>query len=189
MDEVGGIPQFDDHGNLPEGVYDCTEASFEEAFVTPFFKSTVRGDLFSGFKRLRMHAQNVSPPATQWVDGSFVTTKQEPDDVDILTFVDYDTMNKLPRDKIDEVYALLGAQESTKRRFKCHTFLELCCPPGHSQYRFFERERNYWLRWFGTTRETERADGTIVPGNPKGFVQIALGRKTEAPEISGERPA
>lgn len=189
MSESGGIPPFNDEGNLPEGVYDCTEATMEVAFVSAFPESAVRGELFSGFKSLRILARNVSPPATQWVNGSYVTTKQEPDDVDVLSFVDYDTLTKLPRDQIDEVYALLGAKDKTKKKFRCHTFLELSYPPGHPQYRFFERERLHWLRWFGTTRDTRRTDGTILPGKAKGFVQITLGRTTDAPEISVERAA
>lgn len=189
MDKVGGIPAFNDDGNLPEGVYDCTEASIEEAFVSRFPESTVRSELYSGFRSLRTLARNASTPATQWVDGSFVTTKQDPDDIDVLSFVDYDTLTRLPRDKYDEVFALLGAREETKKKFGCHTFLELCCPPGHPHFRFFERERLYWLRWFGTTREATLANGTTLPGKPKGFVQITLGRTTDAPEVSRERPA
>ena len=189
MGKVGGIPTFNDDGNLPEGVYDCTEASIEEVFVSRFPESLVRSELYSGFKSLRTLARNVSPPATQWVDGSFVTTKQDPDDVDVLSFVDYDTLERLPREQIGQVYELLGAGDETKRKFRCHTYLERSCSPGHPHYRFFERERLYWLRWFGTTREATLEDGTTLPGKPKGFVQITLGRMTEAPEISRERPA
>lgn len=187
MGNDGGIPPFNNDGNLPEGVHECSEASLEQVFVSGFPETSVRSKLFSGFKSLRTLARNVSPPATQWVDGSFVTAKQEPDDIDVLSFVDYDTLTRLPRDKYDEVYALLGAREKTKTKFGCHTFLELSCPPGHPHFRFFDRERLYWLRWFGTTRETPSADGTPIPGKPKGFVQIALGRTTDAPEISRER--
>lgn len=187
MSELGGIPPLNDAGLLPEGVYPCDETTFEAAFVSPFLNSNIRASHSYGFKSLRTLARPISPPVTQWVGGSFVTTKEEPKDLDVLSFVDIDALNARSKDEIDRINELLDGREVTKTRFGCHTFLQPSCPQGHPYYRFFERERIYWRKWFGKSKDTMSADGHKVPGVPKGFVQITLGRALDAPEISTER--
>lgn len=71
------IPEFDHNGNLPPGVYVATLAEIEARFTW----NARRAELFRGLRQAiaNLRAAGV---AIVWVDGSFTTEKDEPDDVD-----------------------------------------------------------------------------------------------------------
>ena len=74
------IPKFDDYGRLPEGIHDCTLQEIK----TRFGWNDHRQKLVKG---LIDCVQNEIRPKFQEsviVDGSFVTNKPEPEDVDIV---------------------------------------------------------------------------------------------------------
>lgn len=181
------IPGFDSHGLLPDGVYECDEAVFVEKFVGAFPASARRSMLFDGFQLLRDEAEVVVSSATQWVNGSFVTDKIDPDDIDVVTFVELDLLNALFIDQQNIVKNLLNGREDTKKKYGCHTFLVPCCDASNKFFGVFEMQRLYWRKWFGKTRDTVTSAGTTIPGHQKGFVSMVLGDPTGAPSISPER--
>lgn len=187
MSETGAAPDFDSRGLLPDGVHECDEQVFEAKFVNAFPSSSRRPMLFDGFLKLRKEAQVVLSSATQWVDGSYVTDKVEPDDVDLVTFVDIDLLNALFIEQQNVVKELLNGREDTKNKYGCHTFLVPCCDPNNNFFGLFEMQRLYWRKWFGSTRGTVDPDGTPIPGREKGFVSMVLGDTESAPSISAER--
>ena len=145
----------------------------------------------AGFLRLRrqLAAQGVS--ATQWVDGSFVESKLNPGDVDVVSYCDYDFINEFIATSGSDSLQLLNGRESTKPRFQTHTFLVLSCPPSHPYHSAFEEQRVYWRKWLGRTRNVSRPTRMLslwhwvawvrgrrsFPGHRKGFLQMALGSK------------
>ncbi|MBX3175914.1 MAG: hypothetical protein KF886_00995 [Candidatus Hydrogenedentes bacterium] len=187
MSETGMIPDFDPHGLLLDGVYVCDEGVFKEKFVDAFPNSSQRRVLFDGFKKLRDEAEVVLSAATQWVDGSYVTDKADPDDVDVVTFVEIDLLNALFIDQQNVVRQLLHGREDTKEKYGCHTFLVPCCDPSNRFFGVFERQRLYWRKWFGSTRGTVAPNGTPGPGREKGFVSLVLGDASIAPSVSAKR--
>ena len=77
------LPEFDENGFLPEGVWDCDLAEFAKRFAV-FRRSDRRFVLFEKLEKLLKETL-----ATGWVkeiiiDGSFVTNKDEPGDIDII---------------------------------------------------------------------------------------------------------
>ncbi|MCC7528858.1 MAG: hypothetical protein IT342_10065 [Candidatus Melainabacteria bacterium] len=71
------IPQFDKRGNLPPGIYAATLKEIEHKVA-----STVnRMRLFSGLKRL-LENLKAAGCTTFYLDGSFITDKEEPNDYD-----------------------------------------------------------------------------------------------------------
>ncbi|MGB3778758.1 MAG: hypothetical protein WA960_10405 [Tunicatimonas sp.] len=59
---------------------------------------------------MRDLSEQVSQQFTQWVDGSFVTAREHPNDIDFVTFIDYqlfETKEKL----IHENFRLEGAKK------------------------------------------------------------------------------
>jgi hypothetical protein len=125
------LPDFDEQGNLPDGVHPCDESRFEARFVILTPKHTERKRICEGFFRLREEAADFQIVGTQWVDGSFVTNKPDPNDVDVVTFVDYDEANSLNADQQTFVLECIDGEEKTKSMYRCHTFYQACCPPGH----------------------------------------------------------
>lgn len=71
------IPPFDQNGNLPPGVYPATLAEIETRFAV----TQHRKRLFSGLKAA---AENLKTANCQtlYLNGSFITSKEEPGDYD-----------------------------------------------------------------------------------------------------------
>jgi hypothetical protein len=77
------ISPFDSSGNLPPGVH---QATWQE-FVGRFGKSTHRRILLAGLKAA-LEALRAAGCRTVYIDGSFVTAKQVPDDFDACWDID-----------------------------------------------------------------------------------------------------
>jgi len=71
------IPAFDSRGSLPPGVYETTLAEIEERFGF----NDHRKCLNEGLKEAIITLQSAGVRRV-WIDGSFVTNKPDPDDVD-----------------------------------------------------------------------------------------------------------
>jgi hypothetical protein len=71
------IPEFDPGGNLPPGVHETTW----DIFVARFGCNERRRRLISGLKRA-LDALKRAGCARAYIDGSFVTAKDQPDDFD-----------------------------------------------------------------------------------------------------------
>ena len=193
MQNNAQIPEFEAKVNypysvLPHGVYECDDQALRDRFVRRFPESLTRLDICDGFLRLRAEITLLGLAATQWVDGSFVESKPDPDDVDVVSFCDYDDLNRLVVSLGQAFVQLLGGQESTKATYRTHTFLVPSCPPGHPYHRVFEASRRYWRNWLGKTREIPDPPGPDLPGHPKGFLRMALGTNPPAIETGRNVP-
>lgn len=82
---------FDEFGNLtPYKIIETDLITLEAYFVTAFPKSKTRKRLFENYLSYIYRFQDeVFPIFEQWIDGSFVTQKENPKDIDIVTFLDY----------------------------------------------------------------------------------------------------
>lgn len=175
------------HEVLPDGVYSCDEPSVRARFVDAFPASKTRPTICGGFFELRHEAAGRGITGVQWVDGSFVESKLDPEDVDVVTFCDYDFLNKLDTPKQQFVVESLNGRERTKGRYNTHTFLVPCCSAGHPYHPIFENWRTYWRKWFGKTRDFPNPPGPDLPGHPKGFIEMRLGDSANVPTVSTAR--
>ena len=83
---------------------------------------------------------------TQWIDGSFVTKKQEPGDIDLVTFIDFSVAEKLGDDLKDFKYPL------SEIVFVVDAYLVKIYPPGHQLHQLYVSDSAYWLHHFTQTR-------------------------------------
>jgi hypothetical protein len=81
------IPQLDSDGLLPTGRHLATIQEIEQAFVLSFPGSTTRRTVFTGWVRHRSKLEAIVPVKVQWVDGSFVTSVENPADVDVINWI------------------------------------------------------------------------------------------------------
>ena len=187
------IPPFEARANypfaiLPDGVFGCDESTFCTRFVDQFPDSKRRAAIRDGLFRLRADAvTNGVVAATQWIDGSFVESKPDPLDVDLVSFCDYDWLNNLPQHAKVFLLQLLNGRDATKASYESHTFFVPSCRAGHPFYPQFEQIRLYWRKWFGSTRPLQNPPGPPLPGHPKGFIEMKLGDAALAPAIRAER--
>lgn len=107
------IPVFNEHGWLPDGIHDCTQ---DEAAVRlgVFQASDRRPQLWAKFTEFMREARACGLVEAVLVDGSFVTTKPDPNDVDLVLVVSdrHDFGADLP----PASYNVL-AQQRVRRRF------------------------------------------------------------------------
>lgn len=88
-----------------------------------------------------------------WVDGSFLTEKIDPDDVDMVLRIDADLCKNAP---VETLQALdWFASDDLETAHRCHCFVCVEFPSDHEHFLIGERTRQYWLDWFGTSRNGE----------------------------------
>jgi hypothetical protein len=107
------IPPFNQDGYLPEGIYDCTMEEAAERF-SAFQTSDRRPQLWTKLTEFIGEAKVGAFVEAVLIDGSFVTSKSDPNDIDIVLVMagSYDFSKDLP----PALYNLL-AQHRVRRRF------------------------------------------------------------------------
>ena len=73
------IPSLDKHGLLPSGVYDCSLQEISEVFAT----NKHRGQLFGNLLSCLHNEIRPLFDSPIYINGSFVTDKDHPEDVDV----------------------------------------------------------------------------------------------------------
>lgn len=97
----------------------------------------------------------------QWINGSFVTTKINPKDIDLVTFLDSETIRKLGS-KLDPFRPPFSWE-----RYGVDAYILEVYPTDSKLYRFSESDRLYWLDLFSHTRPNRQGIR-----NKKGFLEI-----------------
>lgn len=131
--------------------------------VDGFPRSTRRGMLWSNFLQIIDQLKAASIPCKIWVDGSFLTKKIEPDDVDFVVDVPaYITDNPTMAQK-----ALLNklADLAFCKVEKLHSFVMLDAPVVHKDYALSQTLHARWKKDFGFA---------YVSKEPKGIAVLAV---------------
>jgi len=82
---------FDIRGNLkPYEIIEISMEIFQKTFVNPFEEESIRQELFENYKNYMNDLLNlVEYDFYQLIDGSYVSTKKRPKDIDLVTILDY----------------------------------------------------------------------------------------------------
>jgi len=139
-------PGFHDvpFGNLKE----CLTNSL----VSPFDGSRHRELLLTRLLALLAEVRGVCIFTEAWIDGSFVTDKEEPNDVDVVLW--YNAVSSIsPREQ--RIYRELKDCDLMMAHHRCDVYL---AKNGN------DRLRRYWENWFGKDRT----------GAPKGIVRVVF---------------
>src|ERR1043165_9052563 len=144
---ASGIPPFRPDGYLPEGIHQASEAEVTFRFGT---QSRRRQRLTLRLRRWIELGRAVGARRLL-VDGSFVTAKAEPDDVDAVMF--------LPANFSDLVGQGVEAAVELEEMFLTRQPEELFAAEGEAVWQA-------WCEFFSRTRERD--------GRRKGLVEIVL---------------
>jgi len=99
-------------------------------------------------------------PSEVWVDGSFLTQKIDPADVDVAVRLSH---ARLPSPSSDQG-ALLN--RIAKKQFSgCDSFIFFEYPAGHTYHASGDMMRAYWQRQFGFNRR-DQFKGVVVVRTP-----------------------
>jgi len=101
----------------------------------------------------------------EWVNGSFVTLKRDPGDVDVVSHIRGDLIEALGEDEVRELRDLFDRDRS-KRMYGCDGYLLVVRPDGHPQRRVYEDRRNYWHDWWSRERNGRSKGYLDVVGEP-----------------------
>ncbi|MBI5916155.1 MAG: hypothetical protein HY842_12335 [Bacteroidetes bacterium] len=135
--------------------------TMEQRFVHDFPKSTIRKQLFENYlKYLSQLQSEVFPWFEQWVGGSFVTLKENPKDIDLVTLLDYRVFD-LKEKVIERFYSFNWEVEGIDAYFM------RVVPEGEPGYSISERDKELWFARFRST----------ILEVPKGFVTLVFENK------------
>lgn len=134
---------------LSPGFHHFAIDDLEPMFVTPFIASTRRVLLLRGLLDFIDDVTKLGIVGELWFDGSFVTQKTDPDDVDLVVVFDHAVMNSL--DPYQQRKAIhLFHQPFAKAHYNCDVY----CVPGDDMVMV-----SYWRGWFGFQRDGRSPKG------------------------------
>lgn len=140
---------------LPIGVHRHTLVSLEALTVTAFPKSTRRKPLFDALDVYLSLLASLGLKGRAVIDGSFLTDKQEPDDIDLVLVANHAALSAVPAESKKQL-AILTNTGFVKTRFNLHVFLVLDSN---------KEQLAYWLNFFGTQRDEI---------TPKGLAELRI---------------
>lgn len=145
-------------GLLPAGIYSVDADSVFETFVLPFPDSQTRRTLFRRWEAYNQQLKNKlgGISLTQWLNGSFVTSKRDPTDIDLVTFVPSLLYQRNEEDLID-LYTTILLFNAGLDAYICPVFL-----PEESGYAEFQQRRDDWQHLFGQVRSQKKEKGFLT---------------------------
>ena len=162
---------FDSRGYItPYRNIAVTLQEFEAAFVS----NTRRKALYELYLNYTDDLRKIiGNEFIQWIDGSYVTSKEAPEDVDLVTFIDVDICKK--HEKLLNAFKYPLSKENYKtggnRQIGKEGYIDAYTvetyPPDHRHYFDYQCNRAYWLEEF--SKASANRQGIR---HPKGFVEI-----------------
>ena len=153
------VIDFDKEGNpIP---YDLINLNIEELnhnFVELIPESKTRSNIFNGYL---VYNDNLSTLLKtewkQWVNGSYTTKKENPNDIDLVNIIDVDTVNNAG----ESIKSFLSKFSDCKDKYLVDGFLSISPDENHSHNQYFIDRLAYWKKWFSHDREMN-SKGIIV---------------------------
>ena len=162
--------KFNGHGYLEAGLHEFGELDFEAFFVTSFPHSSTRKQILEGYRKHLAEILSLVGTCEQYLDGSYVTNKNDPSDLDLVVLLDATVVDSLPPAKQLQLQSLL-AGPVTKAQYMCDAYFCPVYPEGHPMHSASRQQRKYWLGEFGYDRNDL----------PKGIVHVKLSASAATP--------
>lgn len=158
---------FNKYGNLEPGFHDLDMDEIEDKFVHSFKNSSTRKNILNGYiEFIDTLKQCGIERAECWINGSFSTSKEDPNDIDMVLIIDKDILDNVPEDKKSTVYELFTPQLA-KIKYKCDAYVLTKVDEEHSDYNDYFSNRSYWRGLFCFDRKE----------NPKGIIRTNLDKE------------
>lgn len=137
---------------------------FKEHFVAASAES-FRKNLFDQYTNYTKDLKVLCDDSklVQWIDGSFVTKKPNPSDIDLVTFINLDIFETKEKELKRFIYP------SSLTNYGVDGYLVIVYPENHRHYSIYESDRAYWINQFDKTKPTRRHRRM-----PKGFLEIIV---------------
>ncbi|GAB4009729.1 hypothetical protein EXU85_29420 [Spirosoma sp. KCTC 42546] len=148
-------------GVLPPGRHRCQVDDFFNLFVKAFSTNAHRQRLFREWESYndRLCARVGLTGLTQWIDGSFVTNKPFPNDIDFVTFIPHYLYEPF-EDGLIEFYSTISLHDNGLDAYICPIY-----PAEHPSYQLTRQYRAAWQKRFKKNKDTS---------GEKGFLELIL---------------
>lgn len=143
------IPALNEEGLLPEGVHDCTLDEIAVRFGR-FQQSDRRVQLFVQLRELIEEERRAGLAVAVIVDGSFVTQKLEPGDIDLVIVLPegYNLGVELPLVQYNAI-----SKTHLRRRYRFDVFVAIEDSPEYKEWlALFQRDKWEYTRRKGILR-------------------------------------
>lgn len=138
-------------------------ATLEYYFVGQFPASTTRRALFENYLKYQSQLQSeVFPWFEQWVDGSFVTLKENPKDIDLVTLLDFGVYETRTA-KLEKFYSFSLEKQGID------SYFVPVFPSDHKNHEDTSIELAKWHERFTLNRDGEK----------KGYLKLVFGKTVE----------
>ena len=148
--KIGKFNGFDKNGYLPYGIHHMTLEEIEETFSKN--TSSKRREIMEEYKRHLKELKDTGYFLDHWIGGSFVTSKENPDDIDTLT--EFDGLKADENNDKDLIEELIkNSKEKTGNL--CHS-LKIYKYPYHQKEnykRYINQKRRILFILFGQDRK------------------------------------
>jgi len=128
-------------------------------FVDSFPSSNTRPKIMEGYKRHRAEISALCAFYEQFINGSFVSTKNDPGDIDLVSFADAQEIDNLSDEQKRQFRALFSGPD-TKDTHLCDSYFVPTFPENHPYFDECRSLRKYWMGEFGYDR-LDRPKGIV----------------------------
>jgi hypothetical protein len=154
--------EFDKYGNpMPPELIDMTIEEFKTIFVDKFKNSQSRKKIFDKYNKYTLDFQTeIVQEFINWINGSYTTTKENPNDIDIVSLVVYSDELNLKMHLLKKFLTVGGS----KIKYLVDGYFIPIYPENDPRYTITQNWINYWTNWFGKDRQ----------GRPKGIIKLSI---------------
>ena len=151
---------------LSAGLHAKSLEDLKKLCVDPFPDSPTREDIMAGLEAIYERARALGMPGDMWINGSFLTKKTDPNDVDILFLFPQAYHDDGTSEQKEFVSWLTSNESDPKHSFRCDTYAEPIINEDDSDYPLhIETMEHYRDKVFGFA---------VNSGEPKGIAVVAL---------------
>jgi len=150
---------FNSDGLIEPGIHALKFDEFYDVFVSQFTTSERRQEIFDSLVDFLKSLTAAYKIQEVWLDGSYVTEKINPNDIDLVVFFEVEDYIKIKSDW-NRIRAHVNIDPYCEVALNDHTKKHL----NEQTYYYFVNQRNYWRGQFGF----DRVD------NPKGIIKITI---------------
>lgn len=154
-----GVAKSEYPGLLPLGWHQKSMAELRKVCVDRFPLSSTRDMIMGGLEDIVNKLRSHNLVGDLWVNGSFMTEKINPNDVDVVLFVDGEFLkNATPQQQ----EAIDWLSSDLRKSHRCDSYIGIRWPESSPRYSEGEYWRAYWTRQWGFNRNDEPVKGIVV---------------------------
>lgn len=145
----------------PYRIIESSVAEIEEIFVKPFPDSETRQLIFENYLDYLDDFQRlITRNFTHWLDGSFMSKKLNPNDIDFVSFIDY----RVYEQKEEQIFRIVEKYGY----MKLDNYISQIFPINHPRHAETEHFKGYWTELFSSSRRDPKTNIQ----SPRGFIEI-----------------